>query len=457
MKSLSITLIACLLCGIQAFTQNVYDLNTIQKIEIYFTQPNWDYQMDTAKSGAEGYTIAQWVKVNGVQFDSVGVKYKGNSSYKASQKKNPFHIELDQVLDQSYQGVTDFKLSNCFSDPSMIREALAYQILSNYMDCPQANFTQVYINNELIGLYTNVESISKKFVASHYYSSKNTFFKCTPPGGAGQGSGKSNLKYISEDSSRYYSAYELKSKAGWKDLIELSDTVTNNPAGLPKIMDVDKAIWMLAFNNLLVNLDSYSGTFCQNYYLYKDNTGHFNPTIWDLNMSFAGFTQTGGSGSLSSNQQKQQLTTTLHINDADWPLIRDILNDPTYRKMYFAHMRTMNNEMFVSGKYQSMAASIQATIDTAVQSDPNKFYTYTQFKNGMTQNVSGGMGGGIIAIGTLMQGRSAYLATTADFQYTQPEITGVTVQNSSPAIGDTITVTATVTDARLYQISLCAY
>src|SRR3989338_2016746 len=157
-----------------------YDLNTIQKIEITFTQPDWDYQMDTSKTGSEGYTMASSVLINGVLFDSVGVKYKGNSSYDSTRIKNPLHIELDAYKNQSYQGFKDVKLSNCYSDPSMIREVLAYKILENYMDCPKANFAQVYINGNYIGLYSNDESINKTFLSSHFSSSNNTFIKCNP-------------------------------------------------------------------------------------------------------------------------------------------------------------------------------------------------------------------------------------------------------------------------------------
>ena len=55
---------------------NFYNLNTIQTLEIYFSQPNWDYQMDTAKIGLEGYILADSARVNGIFYDSVGVKYK---------------------------------------------------------------------------------------------------------------------------------------------------------------------------------------------------------------------------------------------------------------------------------------------------------------------------------------------------------------------------------------------
>ncbi|HLG35160.1 MAG TPA: hypothetical protein VI757_09790, partial [Bacteroidia bacterium] len=85
-----------------AAQQTFYDLNTIQKIEIYFSQPDWDYRMDTAKYGNEDYIMADSVKINGVLFDSVGVKYKGNSSYDSTYLKNPLHIEMDSYISQAY-------------------------------------------------------------------------------------------------------------------------------------------------------------------------------------------------------------------------------------------------------------------------------------------------------------------------------------------------------------------
>ncbi|HSH65945.1 MAG TPA: CotH kinase family protein [Bacteroidia bacterium] len=190
-----------------------YELNTIQKIEITFTQPDWDYELDTAKAGSDGYILASKLKVNGVEFDSVGVKYKGNSSYDATFKKNPLHIELDTYKNQSYQGIKDIKLGNSYADPSLIREVLSYDILRNYMDCPRSNFAQVFINGIYIGIYANDESINKSFCSDHFYSSKNTFVKCNPIGTASSNT-KSNLKYISADTAAYVKFYELKSDKG---------------------------------------------------------------------------------------------------------------------------------------------------------------------------------------------------------------------------------------------------
>lgn len=75
-----------------------YQIDSLQEIRITFDQTNWDYLMDTAKLGTEEtFLIAKEVLVNGVKFDSIGVKYKGNSTYKQNNKKNPLHIELNTI------------------------------------------------------------------------------------------------------------------------------------------------------------------------------------------------------------------------------------------------------------------------------------------------------------------------------------------------------------------------
>ena len=428
---------------------NFYDLNTIQNIEIFFSNPNWDYQMDTAKYGAGGYIIADSVKVNGTRYYYPGIKYKGNSSYDSTYKKNPLHIELDHLLNQSYQSVTDIKLSNGYGDPSMIREVLSFDILKNYMFCPRSNFARVYINGNYIGIYSNTENIGKDFCSSRFYStSNNTFFKCNPIVTPTPLT-KSNLKYINNDSSSYFNFYELKSTNGWNDLVKLCDSVTNFPSSIPKIIDLDRAIWMLAFNNTLINLDSYSGVFAQNYYLYKDNTGHFNPVIWDLNMSLGGFPFVGSGatsmGSLTVTNM-QQLPANFHSTDVYWPLIKNILSNPQYKRMYIAHMRTIINEIFSSGNYLSSATQMQTLIDSSVVADTNKFFSYPQFLNAMSTNNT--FGSYIVpGISNLMNGRINYLNSTSDFIAVPPTISNVLIDSALSTLNDSVLITASVSNA----------
>ena len=440
----------CFLCCLVSFcnaiqAQSFYDINTIQKIELTFSQPNWEYQLDTAKQGADSYILAALVKVNGVAFDSVGVKYKGNSSYSPANKKNPLHIELDQYKDWSYNGVTDIKLGNNYKDPSLIREVLGYDILKNYMHCSQSNFAKVYVNGVYYGVYSNTESVGKDFYATHYYSSNNTAIKCNPIVNPSTNT-KCNLKYINTDSSSYFNFYEMKSDYGWNQLTALCDTVSNYQNRVDANLDMDRVVWMLAFNNVMVNLDSYSGAFCQNYYLYKDNTKHYNPTIWDLNMCFGGFPYLGsGTGSLAqlNISTMNTLPINIHSTDVNWPLMNIVNSNVQYKRMLLAHMRTIANEVITSNYYQTKAQQFQAIIDTSVVNDTCNFFTYAQFQNGLTANYSVGSYS-VPGISNLMTARLAYLQGTADFGYTTPTITAVTASTNSPAINATVAITASV-------------
>jgi len=433
--------------GTTADAQDFYDINTIQTIEITFAESNWDQLLDAEKAGDDGYIMAQSVTINGTSFDSVGVKYKGNSTYQPNQTKNPFHIELNTYKDYDYEGYADIKLSNAAKDPSFLREVLSYQILRQYMDAPLSNYANVYVNGTLIGLYSNSEAVSKRFVNSRFYSKKNTFFKCSPPDGAGpQSNDFPNLVYLGQDSTDYYDGYEIKSDGGWDELIHLCDTLANNIENIEEILDIDRALWMLAFDNMLVNLDSYIGAFAQNYYLYRDDHQRFLPVVWDLNESFGGFSMTG-TGNLMSTTAKQQMSHLLNINDPDYPLVQKLLSVAMYKRMYLAHCKTMLLENFDNDSYYTTGLALQNTIDAAVQADQNKFYTYNNFIDNLTSDVGGGPGpggGSKPGITNLMDARAAYLLGLLDFIQTAPDISNIHLSNQNPVINETISIVASV-------------
>ncbi len=447
-------IILLLFVGRLGAQQTFYDVNTIQKIEIHFDQPNWDFQMDTAYAGTGGYTFATWIKLNGVQLDSVGVKYKGNSSYDSTYIKNPLHIALDEFRKQDYQDVTDIKLGNNYADPSMLREVLSYQILKNYMDCPRSNFAELYINDVYIGLYANDESINKDFCSAHFNSRKNTFIKCNPIINPGP-STKSNLKYLgTSDSTAYFNYYEIKSDNGWADLVAVCDSVTNHASTLENTFDMDRVIWMLAFNNVLVNLDSYTGVFCQNYYLYKDKTLHYNPIIWDLNMSLGGFPFVGNlnnsMGSLTVTNM-QQLAVNIHAADPYWPLINVVMNNAMYKRMYIAHMRTIVSDEFANNNYITTATNFQQLIDSSALLDTNMFFSYTQFQLALTNDYPFASYT-VPGIANLMSQRVNYLNSTTEFGHIPPSIDSVSVSDTLPDLYSSVNINAVVTNTNAVYI-----
>ena len=423
--------------------QDYYRQDSIQEVKIYFGYTNWDYRLDTAKAGNEDYILASYCLINGVRFDSVGVKYKGNSSYRAAQVKNPLHIKLDWVREsQNYNKITSMKFGNNFADPSAVREVLCYEILGHYMDCSVANFAKVYVNDQYLGLYSNVEAVNKKFCSDHFGSSEHVFVKGNPDRPSQNST--SNLVYINNDSSKFYALYGMENGIGWYKLIALMDSLKNNINGIPAIVDIDRSIWMHAFNSVFSNYDSYTGSFSQNYYLYEDDFGRFLPVIWDLNMAIGGFP--GGTGGAATTIDKVAFFNG--ETNAARPLIQKILQNARYKKMFAAHVRTFCNEFIANQEYQKIALRLQKMVDSLVRTDPNSLTTYAAFQTSMTAPISSGGGPGQSAPGitTLMEARLNYFKTIAEYNAVPPVIGAPQWSSASPHIGDSIWLNVRITN-----------
>ncbi len=178
MKKIVITFLICFCISQNAFSQDFYDINNINTIEITFAQSNWDQILDQLYAAGNEDRLVGMALINGEQFDSVGVRYKGNSSYNPNQIKNPLNIKLDHVIeDQELDGYGTLKLANVFKDPSFVRETLSYEIARKYMAASNANYIKVTINGTYLGLYTSVQSVDKFFMANHFFSNDYARFK----------------------------------------------------------------------------------------------------------------------------------------------------------------------------------------------------------------------------------------------------------------------------------------
>ncbi|MBC7777225.1 MAG: hypothetical protein H7246_17465, partial [Phycisphaerae bacterium] len=81
-----------------AYAQDFYG-SSVQEVRIEFPQKNWDTKLDSLKKFNPDARLNATAWLNGQRFDSVGVRYKGNSSYFRARnetlKKLPLNIKLD--------------------------------------------------------------------------------------------------------------------------------------------------------------------------------------------------------------------------------------------------------------------------------------------------------------------------------------------------------------------------
>ena len=424
------------------YSQNIFDVNSVHKIEIFFNEPNWKDSLNLYFTNGNGERlIADSILINGLRDEDVGVKFKGGDYYNASSNKNPFNIKLDYINNgQSINGYNVLKLSNGYTDPTFVREVLAYEIAREYMPASKAVYGNVYVDNVYIGIYTIVQAVDDDFTNEHFYERKGPFFKAEetqiqPPGCSSATLGI--WDYLS-DTTCYQRAYDMISVNDWEKLHNFMDTVNNHFIHIENVLNIDRTLWMMAFTNLIVSLDAPINTMPNNFYLFKDNNNRFNPIIWNNNEAFG--TYTSGLPSPVTNSSLQFLDPFHGASNPLNQMNANIFSDNRYKRMYVAHMRTIINEFFANNSYLNRALALQQLIDPFVATDPNFFFQYNEFISNINSTASSTIG-----LTELMDARLNYLQSLPEFSANPPSIS--TVNPTQIAPHSTVNLTAIINNA----------
>ncbi len=408
----------------------LFDKKTVGEIRLILPTADWVDALDSMRIyGTDALSAS--VVIDGLRYDGATVRFRGDKSYAKGLKRNPFSIKLNgESPAQNHQGYTSIKLSAAVRDPSMAREMLFHEIASKYMPASQAAYTKLFVNEEYIGIFVNVESVDKQFFENNFGNSRGVAFK------AGVDNKPENLPATCkqnifgsleyEDNLDCYKGnYEIDSRGGWTELQELTRKLAQEPANVGQVLDVDRALWMLALNNVMVNLNSYSGNYSLNYYLYRDGNNRFQPIHWDLNLSFGSYKNTG-SGSDLDLRALQSLDPLLHADNLYKPLVSQLLKDPLNKKVYLAHIRQINEENFLNGSYEKRAQELRGMIVVPFNDDKNKTYSYDDFQRSINETV--GKKSKIPGLTELMGKRSRFLKAHPELTKLPPAVSEVTVK-----------------------------
>ncbi len=146
-----------------------------------------------------------------------------------------------------------------------------------------------------------------------------------------------------------------------------------------------------------------------------------NTVLWDLNQSMGSFGMINTGGPPGGNLA--ELDLMLRDGDNTWPLIKLVLDNPTYRKMYIAHCKTIYEEQIANDLYYEQAVNLHNTMSADLQTDGNAIYSVSQALTNLTSTVSGGgPGPGFIGLKQLFDDRKTYLENTSEFQAVAPSI-----------------------------------
>ena len=139
-----------MMVNIVAISQNLFDPYKTHTLDIQFYNPDYDQILQNRwEIDNKTYELAT-VIFNGDTLDSVGVRYKGNSTFWWTQllgsPKFPLNIEFDLIYDdQDILGYDKLKLSNSIFDPTFVKETLGYLTESFYLPTPETGYATVSI------------------------------------------------------------------------------------------------------------------------------------------------------------------------------------------------------------------------------------------------------------------------------------------------------------------------
>ena len=242
--------------------------------------------------------------------------------------------------------------------------ALMTEMLRPFMPSQKSAFARVAVNDRYLGLYLAVQQVEGDFVAEWFPDCDGILIKGDPPAGPGMGAKTfhSSLEWEGEDLARYRALYEVKTDGAEEDglrAIREAARVLDAPASeggvtdadlaeaAERILDVDRALWYLAANNLYVNYDSYY--FGHNYFWFlSERDGLLHMLLWDTSLSFGDLELIPDEGKVLRGGEEVHLTKTefrLLCELAEDPgkvLSREVLLDKVWGYDYFADGRLVD-------------------------------------------------------------------------------------------------------------------
>lgn len=396
----------------------LYDSAILRTVELQFSQPN--YWQTLKNNYASGTDLPATMIVDGKTYDSVGVRFKGQTSYTQFQNsdKKSFNITMDYAkANQDLMGYSTLNFNNSAFDHTFIREVFYLHQIRNHIPAAKANYIRLSINGQDWGLYPNVQQINRTYLSEWFLSNDGSNWRADRPKGStgfpgGWGDGTAAMNYLGSDTTKYQTYYTLKSSnqdKPWDILVATCNALNNTsiaelPTVLPAYLDIDRTLWFLACEIAFTDDDGYVFKGKMDYFVYYEpETGRMTPLEFD--------------GNTVMESRNVNWSPFYNETKANYPLLNKILAVPQWRQRYLAHMRTVISALLDPASCNRIMDSYKAQIDTIVQRDPKKIYSYNQFVTG------------IESLKTLIANRRNVLSGNVEVSQTPPIIQTASYSN----------------------------
>ena len=347
------------------------------------------------------------IVIDGVLFEKVGIRVKGNTSLEAVYDNNlsrySFKLKFNKYIkEQTCYGLDEISLNNILADTTYMKEYLAYDMFK-YIGAvaPLSSFMDISINGNPWGLYIGVECIDDSFFIRNYGDAKGELYKPEAHDlryGAQINSDETgdseidikgeNLVYIDDNFENYSTVFEtVKTNINSTDKVRLIESlkILNSGDNISTVVDIDNTLKYWVVNNFISNFDSYLSDCPHNYYLYERN-GVMTLFPWDLNLSFGSYPFT-----LDGNWTKELDDMTIMVNmpikvpvnesfKGERPFIEQVVG--SYEDLYVKYLNDFIEGYFDSGYFDKKYENTINMILPYIEKDVTCFYDLEDVEQG---------------------------------------------------------------------------
>ena len=405
-------------------TAGLYDPSLFRTVSITYTQATaaaFSNAMHLARAGSTNiYLPSLWLD-NGATNYHVGARFKGNTSYGGGPGgggpvRKSINLDFDFIVTNAdLMSYSTVNLNNAAGDETVMREALFFNVMSQYTPCPKGAMCQLYANGALWSVYALIQQENGQLIKEWFPSNNGDRWRAPNPPNTTADTG---FGYLGNTNiATYLPKYELKTdnattNEAFARLIHAIDVLNNTATNLlrDKIEDVfavDDWLWFLALENIFVDDDSYWNKGADYGFYYEIESGRIHPVEHDGNESFT-----------AAMGIDYTLTPVNGATGTTRPLLNKLLPLTELRQRYLAHLRTVLTENFNPAVMTPRINSFHALSINALIADPRKGITLTDYTNDL------------VALKTYITNRYNFLMSHAELTPLQPNINTV----SGPAV-----------------------
>lgn len=283
------------------------------------------------------YYMAE-VTVDGATVSNVGVRKKGGLGSMSSSRPALKVKANEFVPGQRISGLKKLTFNNNHQDPSLISQCLGYGLFrAAGLPASRCSFAHVVVNGEDLGIYSNVESIGKDFLARHFADNSGRLYESGgefAPGQTGRFQPKVNKP-----------APDCSDLAPVVTALQSSDAQLAN--ALDSVVNLDAFMTYWAMEVLTDHWDGYANN-QNNYFFYHDpGSDQFHYVPWGIDSLFGG------------RERTTRPYSVFACGNMPWRLYEA----PDTRAMYLAKLRELITTVWDESAILAEIARMQALIE----------------------------------------------------------------------------------------------